>query len=306
MQCYDAGNQQHLEGGSSVNRFGAIVTGLITGFFSGMTGVGGGAILVSLMVTLAGMGQHKAHGTSLAVIISLAFFGAVAYAAPQFFGWGGSADYNYDWALAAYLIPSLAFPSMIGVIVGAKIMVKLPAKDLRRLFGWFLFFISFTMLTRGLDRIIPGAFTIGTPPGQLQDWPFFVWPVLGFVAGIFSGILGIGGAMVMVPVMTLGAGIPQHLTQGITLAVITLTTLTGAYTHYRLGNVDMKATLAIAPAAVVAVSISGFLATQIDAFWLTKVFGLAMAYFGYQFAFKTAKAPAAAAPPAATTPAAAR
>lgn len=279
-----------------MNRFGAIVTGLITGFFSGMTGVGGGAILVSLMVQLAGMGQHKAHGTSLAVIVSLAFFGAVAYAAPQALGLSASADYSYDWGLAAFLIPSLAFPSMVGVVLGAKIMTLLPARDLRRLFGWFLFFVAFTMLTRGLDRIIPGAFTIGAAPGELQDWPFVVWPVLGFVAGVFSGILGIGGAMVMVPVMTLGAGIPQHLTQGITLAVISLTTLTGAYTHYKLGNVDVTATLAIAPSAVVAVIISGYLATQIDAFWLTKVFGLAMAYFGYQFAFKTAR-PRQPAPP---------
>ena len=109
--------------------------------------------------------------------------------------------------------------------------------------------------------------------------------------------LGIGGALIMVPFMTVGAGIERHLTQGITLAVICITTLTGGYTHYKLGNVDMKATVAIAPmAAIVGLVTSRFIATQISTPWLTGVFGLAMLYFAYQFTFVTAKpkpAPAA-------------
>ncbi len=250
--------------------------GLLVGFFSGVTGVGGGAVLVSLMVSMMGMAQHKAHGTSLAVIVSVAVVGAIGYALP--FLLGIPSQFTYDPQLALFLIPPLAIASMFGVILGARIMTALPAPQLRRIFGIFLFFVSFSMLTRGV-------LAIGAPLDSMQDWPWLAWPGLGLIAGIFSGILGIGGAMVMVPVMTLGAGIPQHMTQGITLAVITITTLTGAITHYRLGNVDLAATRAIAPAAVVAVMCSSLLATQIDAFWLTKIFGLAMAYFGYQFTF---------------------
>ncbi len=53
---------------------------LATGAFSGLTGVGGGAMLVSLMVSLLEMKQRLAQGTSLAIIMPVAFFGALTYA----------------------------------------------------------------------------------------------------------------------------------------------------------------------------------------------------------------------------------
>ncbi|MEK7215265.1 MAG: sulfite exporter TauE/SafE family protein [Chloroflexota bacterium] len=249
--------------------------GVVAGFFSGMTGVGGGAILVSLMVNFMGLTQHRAHGTSLAVIISVSLAAAVSYALPFLLGY--PAKFEYDPDLARQLIPTLAIASMFGVILGAKIMAALPSRQLRRLFGVFLFFVAMSMFARGIQ--------VGNGPTDMNIWPFPAWVVLGFIAGVFSGILGIGGALVMVPVMTIGAGIEQHMTQGITLAVICITTLTGAYTHYRLGNVDLRATLAIAPAAVICGFLAGQLAAQIDTIWLTRVFGAAMLYFSYQFTF---------------------
>jgi len=269
-----------------------IQIGVVAGFFSGMTGVGGGAILVSLMVNFMGLTQHRAHGTSLAVIITVGLSAAIGYAMPYLRG--EPAQFEYDPALAAQLIPTLAIASMFGVVLGAKIMAALPSRQLRRLFGVFLFFVALSMFARGLQ--------IGNAPPVPNIWPFPAWVALGFIAGVFSGILGIGGALVMVPVMTIGAGIQQHMTQGITLAVICITTLTGAYTHYKLGNVDLKATAAIAPAAVICGFLAARLATQIETVWLTRIFGLAMLYFSYQFTFTGASQRRPAAPTAAATP----
>jgi len=274
-------------------RVTGIVIGIFTGFFSGMTGVGGGAILVSLMVNFMAMTQHKAHGTSLAVIILGSLFSAIGYAMPYLTN--DPAAFKYDPQLAMQLIPTLAFASMFGVVLGAKIMTTLPSKQLRRLFGVFLFFVAASALLRSASDYIPGL-AFASPPAQATIWAWPAWIVLGFIAGVFSGILGIGGALVMVPIMTIGAGIEQHMTQGITLAVICITTLTGGYTHYKLGNVDLKATVAIAPAAAIAGFItSRYIATQISTPWLTLVFGLAMLYFSYQFTF-TVTRPRAAAP----------
>ena len=281
-------------------RTAGIVIGIFTGFFSAMTGVGGGAILVSLMVNFMGMSQHRAHGTSLTVIILTSLASAFGYVLPFITGGSVSSDYQYNPTLTLTLIPVLAFASMFGVVLGAKIMTKLPSKQLRRLFGVFLFFVSI----QALSTLVPGTGFNGTTVpadmgGTYWKLPEFlpVWIALGFAAGVGSGILGIGGALIMVPFMTVGAGIERHLTQGITLAVICITTLTGGYTHYKLGNVDMKATVAIAPmAAIVGLVTSRFIATQISTPWLTGVFGLAMLYFAYQFTFVTAKpkpAPAA-------------
>jgi hypothetical protein len=251
--------------------------GVVTGVFSGLTGVGGGAILVSLLVSMLGLSQHLAQGTTPAIILPVALFGAITYAVQ-----GVSGQFVFDVPLALSVIPALAFPSMFGVIIGSTWMSALPAAQLRRAFGVFLFFVALSMLTRD---ILP----IGAPAGQAVAVPFIFWILLGFVAGVFAGFLGIGGALVMVPFMTLGAGMPQHMSQGVTLAVVTITTAVGAYTQRRLGNVSGPAARGVTVPAVVTVVAAALLAGRLDGFWLTKIFGVTMVYFGYQFTFVTPK-----------------
>lgn len=256
-----------------LDRRRVLAAGLLTGVFSGLTGVGGGAILVSLLVSAAGLSQHMAQGTSPAIILPTALFGAISYAVQ-----GMAGRFEFDVSLAGSIIPALAFPSLAGVVVGSTWMAGLPAAQLRRAFGVFLFFVAVSMLVRDL---LP----IGTPAGHPVAVPFIFWLLLGFVAGVFSGFLGIGGALVMVPFMTLGAGLPQHMSQGITLAVVAVTTVAGALTQRRLGNVSVAVVKTMAPASLLAVALASIVAGFLDAFWLAKIFGLAMLYFGYQFTF---------------------
>lgn len=256
----------------------AITIGAVIGLFDGLTGVGGGAILVSLMVSWLGMSQHLAQGTTPAVIAPVVFLGAITYAIQ-----GVNGQFAFDISLALSIIPALAIPSVFGVFIGATWMAMLPAAQLRRAFGVFLFFIAFAMLTRG---VLP----IGTAPGASVSVPFLFWVMLGFVTGVFAGFLGIGGAVVLAPFMVLGAGMPQHMSQGITLAVVTITAVVGAYAQHRLGNISMKSVATMVPSSLIAVVGASLVAGQLDSFWLTKIFGLAMAFFSYQFTFGVAQA----------------
>ena len=53
--------------------------GVLGGTFSGLTGVGGGAVIVPLLTGRIGLSQHRAHGTSLAIIMFVAAVGALPY-----------------------------------------------------------------------------------------------------------------------------------------------------------------------------------------------------------------------------------
>jgi len=70
---------------------------------------------------------------------------------------------------------------------------------------------------------------------------------IGLVAGIASGVFGIGGGIVIVPLLALAAKFPQKLATGTSLAVFLLpVAFLGAMNYWRAGNVNVKASLLIA------------------------------------------------------------
>ena len=111
-----------------------IATGAIAGLVAGFLGIGGGILLVPLMVALLGLTQHKAHGTSLAVIVPIAIISAVVYALRG----------NMNWVLVA----EIGSASVAGSIIGAKLMMKVPAHRLRQLFGAYAIAIGILLLVR--------------------------------------------------------------------------------------------------------------------------------------------------------------
>ena len=108
-----------------------MLTGATGGFFSGLTGVGGGAVMVPLLTGLLRLPQHLAHGTSLAIVIFVATAGLIGYWRTE----------NVDWGL----VPWLAVGGALGAYVGAVTMSKLAPRSLRLVFGVFLLGVSIRM-----------------------------------------------------------------------------------------------------------------------------------------------------------------
>ncbi len=108
------------------------ITGVAGGLFSGLTGVGGGAVMVPMLTGILRLSQHQAHGTSLAIIIFVASAAVVPYAIAG----------NVDWGLVA----ALSVGAAAGVYAGARVMQRIPARQLRLLFGLFLLATSVRLL----------------------------------------------------------------------------------------------------------------------------------------------------------------
>jgi len=69
----------------------------------------------------------------------------------------------------------------------------------------------------------------------------FLYLLLGLVAGILSGILGIGGGIIIIPAMVFLFGMSQHQAQGTTLALMVPPIgLLAAWVYYKQGFVDLK------------------------------------------------------------------
>ena len=106
-----------------------LITGVFTGFLSGMMGVGGGTIMVPAMVLLAGIGQHTAQGISLLAMIPAGAVGAFTH-------WKLG---NVTTGLLAGLIPGVLF----GTYAGGTLAHLLPDNILRVIFALVLTWTGF-------------------------------------------------------------------------------------------------------------------------------------------------------------------
>ena len=106
--------------------------GLGIGALSGLLGVGGGIFLVPILTGWFAVDQHMAHGTSLAVVVPTGIVGASIY----------TLHGTMDVALAV----QLAVGGVIGAAVGARLMKKIPAAQLKRMFGVMLILAGIRMV----------------------------------------------------------------------------------------------------------------------------------------------------------------
>ena len=113
---------------------GYVLLGIIAGVFSGLLGIGGGTVVVPALVYFFHMSQHKAQGTILG-----AFLPPVALLA----FWKYYQSGNVDIRVAAFLAVGL----FVGAYFGAKLGLAMPELILKRVFGVFLLFMAFKLIS---------------------------------------------------------------------------------------------------------------------------------------------------------------
>jgi uncharacterized membrane protein YfcA len=104
----------------------------------------------------------------------------------------------------------------------------------------------------------------------------------GLVVGVLSGVMGVGGGIFLVPIMILGFAVPQQVAQGTSLAAIVPTSVVGAITHYRQGNVVVSAALLMGAGGVLGVALGAVVALHLPRELLGRVFGAFLLYAAFR------------------------
>lgn len=108
-------------------------------------------------------------------------------------------------------------------------------------------------------------------------WIIFVLLVSGFLAGILSGMVGIGGGIILVPALVYFLGMTQHQAQGTTLAMFLMPIgILGVYNYYQAGHVDIKTALIVAITFVAGSYFGSKIAISVDQAAVKKIFGVTM------------------------------
>lgn len=99
--------------------------------------------------------------------------------------------------------------------------------------------------------------------------------IIGILAGVLSGLVGVGGGVIMVPLMVLFFGMTQHQAQGTSLAVLAVpVTAVAVYNYYQEGHINVKFALIIAVFFVLGSIIGSKFAINLDQKTLKKIFAI--------------------------------
>jgi uncharacterized membrane protein YfcA len=98
---------------------------------------------------------------------------------------------------------------------------------------------------------------------------------IGLIAGILSGLVGIGGGVVIVPALVYFISVSQQQAQGTSLAVLLLPVgVLAVYNYHKAGYVDIQSTLVIASTFIIGGFIGSKIAISIDQSLIKKIFGV--------------------------------
>ncbi len=110
--------------------------------------------------------------------------------------------------------------------------------------------------------------------------------VIGLTAGLLSGLIGIGGGVVMVPLFIILLGFQQHQAQGMSLAVmLPPVTLLAALNYNKEGIIDWKMAIIVSLCFVVGGFLGSKMALKIDNQTLKKIFGVVMLIIAVKMIF---------------------
>lgn len=241
-----------------------VAIGLVAGFLSGLFGVGGGVLLVPALMALLRFDIRRAAGTSLAAIVPTTIVGVIAYVLTD----------AVDWIAAALL----AAGAIVGAQLGSHLLSRLPKTALR----WgFIVFIA--VVIGSLFLVIPSReatieLTAGVIVGIIA---------LGLFTGILSGLLGIGGGAVVVPMLILLFGASDLVAKGTSLAMMIPTALSGTFANVRRRNVDLSAAIVIGVSAGVTTAFGALAAAAVPPFVGNVLFAAFLAFIAVRMIVET-------------------
>lgn len=235
--------------------------GTISGFFSGLFGIGGGLIIVPALVVLLKLDHKRAVATSLLAILPAVTVSMIAYAVQGSIYWG------------------VGVLLAVGAVVGAQAGAWLLRRISRRVAQWIFVGFVVVMVVQMLI-VIPNRDAV-----FVLDW-FNATGLLGLglVAGALSSLLGIGGGGVAVPIMMVWFGLGDLAAKGAALVMMLPGVASGLYSNLRRHMVNIRAGLIIGLGAVITGPLGAWVAHLITAQVASWLFAAFLAFIGVSMA----------------------
>jgi uncharacterized membrane protein YfcA len=253
--------------------------GFGTGAYGTLIGAGGGFVLMPLLLLLyPGDSPHTLTSISLAVVFFNAASGAEAYAMMK------RIDYRAGLLFAVTTVP--------GAVVGALTTSFVPRRAFDLAFGALMVAVAAALVLRprprtprsrrstvtGIRRVLTDA------GGETFDYTFDPWlgMVLSLGVGYLSSLLGIGGGIIHVPILTYLLGFPVHVATATSHFLLAIMAFAGSAVHVVNGAFGrgVHRTVPLAIGALVGAQIGARLSSRVRGAWIIRSLALALGALG--------------------------
>lgn len=206
-----------------------LVAGLATGALSAAFGVGG-AVISTPAIRALGASATVAIGTTLPSILPGAAIGSARYMREEL----------VDWRIVTWAVPA----GVVGSVIGSLCSHVVPGN------GHLLMLLTAGLLAFTAARMARPPDPTGDEDDAATGAATPLLAGIGFAAGALSGLLGVGGGIVMVPGFHELARVPLRKTIATSLVCVGCLAVPGTITHALLGEIDWRFAALLAVAVV--------------------------------------------------------
>jgi uncharacterized membrane protein YfcA len=253
------------------------IFGFLIAIVASLTGIGGGIFIVPVLTLLYEFLPADAVGTSLTVIIFTAVASTLNYARQKRIYW------RTGLVLAVATAP--------GAYLGAWLTTQLPPRQLGLIFGFFLIVVAVYVIVN-LNNLRRSK-SQNEESVELSDSALVrsgrtivLGAGLSFFGGLASGLLGIGGGLLVVPVMAFAMGMSIHLATATSMFTMIFTSLSGVVQHFQANHIDFETALLLALGAVLGAQVGAYTSKKVSSTNLRRIFGVILIVSGINMILK--------------------
>ena len=208
-----------------------ILCGMLAGLMGGYLGVGGGVVIVPFLTLVMGLDIKLAIPVSMAAIVvnSLA----------------SSSEYMKKGMVDLELMVVLTFAMVFGMVAGSSLLAVVSAAHVKLLLAGVLVYTAVTLM-RGQEK--PAHVVVAKKKSHL-----LLCAVLSFAGGILAGLVGIGGGVIVIPLMFLIIGVPLATARGTSSFIVGFSGAASLAVYFLSGLVS----LVVAPPVILGTIIGG-------------------------------------------------
>lgn len=261
-----------------------LVIGLFVGAFGTLIGVAGGFVLIPILLLLYPQAPPVTiTAMTLVVVFFNAFSGSVAYARLR------RTDFRSGLQFSITAVP--------GAVLGAILTDYLSRSLFQYVFGALLLLVAIYLLIRPYNSMKMGVGLGGTCTRTVTDaqgrtftytYNRAIGMAFAFLVGIISGLLGIGGGVIHVPILSQLLCFPVHIATATSHFVVAVTAFAAIVTHIIKGTLTEGLTqaLVISVGAVTGAQFGAAFSQRVSGPWIVRLLAVALAMVALRLLIK--------------------